>query len=666
MITFTRGLVLRRGERSFEFERDLGDGQIQFKFQDTYEVRTFTLGKLYRDILSGEVRVVHQNLDRSSAPATLQDQVHAPAALPSSLGPAQEALIAFRMHYVWAAQRMGVPTGSLARCRELLVVTDRPRELAGVDDATLRRMKTPKPSTLRRWLKLYERSSANPFALCDQRQFCAKPRRLSRLQEDLIDDAISRHYMQLRGASRRETWRQIALMIANINRRDGTAIPVPSMPTVARRIAEIAPFVQDSTRYGVAFARNKWRYSLKGDQSTRILERAEVDHTLLDLWVLDPRSGLPLGRPWVTAVIDRMSGYLLGIYISFYGPSVATVANALKVAILPKENLLAEQDGQVINWTAMGIAESYVVDNGLEFHSQTFRRIAWALRSDLIYNPVRHPWLKSSIERVMMELNRDLPARGKVLTPIKNAVAPSPDKSACILFDDLCANLIYWAGHVHARSVHPKTLVRPADLWEEGRASGPPPILPTDLKELELATGISAQRTVGGDGVFFQYLRYNSPELQDYCRSHGRSFATEIRFNPDDLGYMHVHLPKSNQWLAVPLQRPWGYGEGLSLIQHQINRAEAGKRLREANAEEELLRARERVAERWNEAIRRGSRIRKNADLLRHQNLTSARLTRRNEIERELVPVLPENSQMSLQALESVLPFPSFSLQDES
>lgn len=41
-----------------------------------------------------------------------------------------------------------------------------------------------------------------------------------------------------------------------------------------------------------------------------------------------------LGRPWITLLIDRYSGYLLGFYISFYGPSSATVARAIKVSIM--------------------------------------------------------------------------------------------------------------------------------------------------------------------------------------------------------------------------------------------------------------------------------------------------------------------------------------------
>jgi putative transposase len=114
------------------------------------------------------------------------------------------------------------------------------------------------------------------------------------------------------------------------------------------------------------------------------------------------------------------------------------------------------------------------------------------------------------------------------------------------------------------------------------------------------------------------------------------------------------------------LQRPSSnYGGGLSLIQHQINRAEAGKKLTRANAEDELVRARERIRERWGEAIRKGVKVRKHSDLIRHQGLTSARLLANDPHSTNRGTVLPEVSQASMDVLGDVMPFPSFSLKDD-
>lgn len=92
-----------------------------------------------------------------------------------------------------------------------------------------------------------------------------------------------------------------------------------------------------------------------------------------------------------------------------YGPSVGSVAAAMRNAILPKDDLLTVLAKPDVSWTAMGAAEMYVVDNGLEFHSKAFLRLAWHLHADLLFNPVRQPWLKASIERCMMEVCRYCP-----------------------------------------------------------------------------------------------------------------------------------------------------------------------------------------------------------------------------------------------------------------
>lgn len=663
MISFARGLVLRNGIRTLEFERDLGGGKVQFKFLDTFEVCTFEVAKIYKEILSGKIGVIKDQAEQSHS--NVEESIA--LRLPSMMNPVQDALIAFRMQYIKAVLRARVSQGSARQLAVVIAkvsnsdiaVTDEEQKLTSL-------MKVPSPSTLIGWLKRYRQSGGNPFVLCDLRPLARKPKRLTMAIEAVVEEAIGKYFLKPRGMSVRETHLQVREEIKNLNRRNESNLIPPSERTVSRRINEIPNYIKDFKRFGPDFARNKWRYSLAGDQSTRILERVEIDHTLLDIWVLDPVSGVPLGRPWITVVMDRFSGYILGLYISFYGPSSGTVAKALKCTIMPKGDLIAGISEIKHGWSAMGVPELIIVDNGMEFHAAAFRRIVWNLRCDLIYNPVRQPWLKASIERVMMEFNRVLPNCGKVFAPIKNELRRDPEKSAAILFDDLCTCLLIWAAQVHPNRTHPKTLVRPIDLWEDGRRSSPPALLPTDLSHLELAAGISTERTIGGDGVFFKYLRYNSVQLQDYRRSHGQTFRTEVRFNPDDLGFMHVHLPKAQQWIQVELQRPClEYGTGLSLLQHELARKEAGAKLTRVNADEVLLVAQESLKDRWNSAIQRGLKVRKNADLIRAKGLSSANAGSARGTTGGVNQQVPEPSSKMADNLSKVMPFKSYSMDEE-
>ncbi|MDP9911925.1 putative transposase [Variovorax boronicumulans] len=660
MITFCRGLVLRVGERQLEFERDLGDGRVQFKYLDNFEVKTYRLSKLYAEIVSGRY------VPTTVPPSDLTDRSKSPA-FPAHWSPRQEQLVDFRMRFVKALLCSPARTRSRDHCDEIGRQIWAKLKAAGDDGVDCSAFSCPSGATIELWIRKYLQADRNAYALLDRRAMSRRPKRLEPLIDVIVDGQLAKHYLRLRGVSVKEAYRLICREIARHNEQHGTDLSPPSERTINRRVDSIPPFIRDSRRLGPAYARNKWRYSLKGDQSTRIMERVEIDHTPLDIWVLDPRSGVPLGHPWITVLIDRKSGYLLGFYISFYGPSAATVARALKVSILPKDEWLEALPDASHRWSAQGTAEMYVIDNGLEFHSKAFMRIAWELRSDVIFNPVHQPWLKPAIERAMMEFNRALPAPGKVYAPIANALPIDPKKGAAIVFDDLCTCLLEWASQKHPLNIHPKTLCRPLDLWVEGLESCPPTMLPTQLDGLDLLCGLGAHRRVDGDGIFFNYLRFNSVELQDYRRSHGAVFRTEVRFNPDDLRQMHVYLPKSKSWLGVPLQRPQPIaGQCLSLVQLQIAREEAGKRLTRANAHEELERAMVRLQDKWEEATRRGVRLRRDTALIRMQGLTSVPLSPDIPAiaSSSILPPL-ELSPTMKQALPKIVPFDTFTLEEE-
>ncbi len=669
MFTFGNGLVLREGERTFQFERELSCFELQFRYLDNNEVRTFSRLKLYRQILEKTVIPVHQNGYPIAQPnrVSVQEREYT---YPTTLSPRQEQTIQFRQFLVKRATAQGVTPGSQKRCEAFLADVRQKGEAYFAkcfpEGETSELLKLPCADTLRKWMKRSQSSGNNPYALLDLRPLVRRRKRIDPDVDAGVEKSISKYYLQRHGLSVAETFRRYLQDTAQEERLLGTKIEVASLRSMQRRVNEIDPYIRDVKRYGSEFARNKWRYSLKGDTTTRVLERVEIDHTWLDMWVLDPVSGVPIGRPWITVAIDRYSGYILGFYVSFYGPSVASVAHCIRNAIFPKEDLLSLVPNLSQPWTAMGVAEQYVVDNGLEFHAKDFMRILFDLRADVLFNPVRRPWLKPSIERTMMEVNRMLPSRGKVYTPTKNMVPVSPSDSAAILFDDLCAGLTLWAADVFPKSVHNKNLVRPLDLWEEGRLNSPIPMFPLGFEQFDITAGLSTQRTVDGDGVFFKYLRFNSVELQDYLRSNGRKLRLEVRFNPDDLGRVFVHLPADKRWLPVALQRPSnGYGDGLSLIQHEIIRAEAGKNLLRRNVEEELAKAQERLREHWGDAVARGVRVKRHASLVRLQGLSSARLSGQSVRTRCEVASVPVASPLAESHLQKVMPFKAFSMAEE-
>ena len=177
-----------------------------------------------------------------------------------------------------------------------------------------------------------------------------------------------------------------------------------SYTTLQRRAGDIDQYRRIASREGEARARMVCRTSMGSARATYPLQRVEIDHTILNWVVICDRTGLPLGRPVLTVAIDAATGYILGFYLSFYGAGVTSVTGVLRNSIEPKDEMIASL-GLKNRWLAQGLADEFVLDNGLEFHSKVFKSICWHLGIDMTYCRVRTPWLKPHVERFFADLN---------------------------------------------------------------------------------------------------------------------------------------------------------------------------------------------------------------------------------------------------------------------
>ena len=139
--------------------------------------------------------------------------------------------------------------------------------------------------------------------------------------------------------------------------------------------------------------------SLSGERVKHPLQRVEIDHTTLDLIVVDETRLLPLGRPTLTIIIDRCTRCILGYYIGYEPASYISVMKALSHAIKPKSYVKQKYPDVENIWPCWGIPDLLIVDNGPEFHSNDLEAAA---SIDQFRHPVlsrKKPWLKGAVER---------------------------------------------------------------------------------------------------------------------------------------------------------------------------------------------------------------------------------------------------------------------------
>lgn len=593
-----RGLLIQKGERQLAFHRQIDAQTVQFEDVRTGSMQHFQIDRLVHDIAYGkwELRGEYGTDVMVSRGGS---EPNKGSLVVLKLTEDQRRAMERRHFYVMKLRKMGVLKGQKNRIAESL-----PRLAETLGDP-----RPPSVPTVMRWMRTYERSGNQPHSLISGNASRLSVPRRSEDMTEYIRKMLRKFYFIRNGESLRSVHHRI---VDSLEKRLGEARHLTdvkvSESTVRRLAQETSPYDRDRARMGPAYASAKWRHSTGGIYATRPMQRVEIDHTVLDLYVIHDSIGIPLGRPMVTMLIDAYSGYILAMHVSFEGGSVARIAQAIKFGLLPKSEM-SKSLGLTNVWQAPGLFETLVMDNGLEFHSEHMRMMSMELCFDIEYCPVRKPWFKGTVERALLEMTRQLPIPGRPekTKGIKDIV--DPRAKACVTFSDLCLCLAKWAVDVYPFHINQRQLARPIDLLLDGLENMPPPLYANNIQSLDILGGISKRLKVSHGGIEMTYLPYRSPELADMAKDIAPSFHAQVKVNPDDLGAIWVQHPKSLDWIQVPALFQQ-YARGLSISQHNLIRKTIKARLTSEKKEQTFLKAMAELRDQWSASITSGKRTR--------------------------------------------------------
>lgn len=448
--------------------------------------------------------------------------------------------------------------------------------------------KAPNWTTVARWKKKYLANGKDAFALVDEHHH--KGNRSDRYDTDVINiasDCIDKIYMQRERKTIEDTVEETVVMVTRENKQRTKAdqLPLPTRRLIRRLIDLIPAFDRCAARYGRIAANRIYRSKLKHLVTKKALESAEIDHTKLDLFVIDDESHIPLGRPWLTICIDSHTRCILGIYIGFEPPSYLTVGKCLKHAFLPKADL-QKQFPEIRNpWEAHGVMEQLFVDNGMEFHSISLEKACFAFGVEIIYTPRKRPWFKGKIERFNRSINEGV-SHGILGTTFSNIFEKDdydPSKHAVVTLSTLRLIIHKWiADYYHQKPHRSLDEQMPAAVWASS-------INPEDIAmahnpaELDMLLGRTVpDKRVTHKGIEINNLLYNSPELMQLRRQYGEDLTVEIRLDESDVGHLYVILKDHQGYLEVPALNQ-EYASGLTLWLHDICRSYAKRHFNKAD-----------------------------------------------------------------------------------
>ncbi len=438
------------------------------------------------------------------------------------------------------------------------------------------------------WKKKYLKNGKDAYAITPQHQRKGnrKPRYPIEVVE-IAEDCIERLYLKRERVTVEDTVEEAVVQVTRENKQrlSSLQLPLPTRRLIERLISLIPAFDRCAARYGRIAANRLYRSKTKHLITKKALESAQIDHTQLDLFVIDDDSHIPLGRPWLTICIDSHTRCILGIYIGFEPPSYLTVGKCLKHAFLPKTNMQQQFPEIRHAWEAHGVMEQLFVDNGMEFHSVSLEKACFAFGVEIIYTPRKTPWFKGKIERFNRTINAGV-SHGIAGTTFSNIFEKDdydPAKHAVVTLSTLRLIIHKWiVDYYHQKPHRSLDQQTPAVVWNSS-------VLPEDIAlahnpaEMDILLGKTvADKKVTHKGIEINCLLYNSPELMLLRRQYGEDLTVEIRIDESDVGHVYVILKDNQGYIEVPALNQ-EYANGVSLWLHNICRSYAKKHFKKVD-----------------------------------------------------------------------------------
>lgn len=324
------------------------------------------------------------------------------------------------------------------------------------------------------------------------------------------------------------------------------------------------------------------------------LDVVQIDHTPVDLILVDPTERQPIGRPWITVAIDVFSRCIAGFHVTLEPPSATSVGLCLAHVAADKRPWLEAVDVEA-DWPVTGRPRRIGVDNAREFHSEAFERGCAQHDIAIDWRPPGRPQAGGIVERVigtLMELVHGLP--GTTFSSVMARGRYDSDKAACLTLAELERWLmVAIAKFYHLRPHAGLAGEAPLRRYQEGvralAAEGRAPPSPRDPRAFLIDFLPAVRRTLRRDGVAIDHVHYFSDALKPWIERSAPPLRVLIRRDPRDLSRVWVLDPDDGGYLEVPyreLSRP-----PVSLWEHRLARARLRQRRRGELDEDALFAA---------------------------------------------------------------------------
>ncbi|WP_318452062.1 Mu transposase C-terminal domain-containing protein [Photobacterium leiognathi] len=417
---------------------------------------------------------------------------------------------------------------------------------------------TPSASSIYRYWRVFKKSDFQLSSLIPKVTAGNTSTNVPEELEPLIQEAI-KDYFSAEEQTAASAYLTLETEVSRYNETNDTQYSLFSIQSFRNRLRKYSEYEKIVLRKGKSAADATFRKVGQRPATTRALERVEADHTRLDLFVIDERHGIPLGRPWLTLLYDTHTKSIIGFYLGFEPPSYLSVSLALENAILPKDYVKELYPSVEGVWPCYGLPEHLIVDNGAEFNSVDFKIACKELKIKVKKNPTKKPWLKGSVERYFRTINNRLLSRipGKSFTNIFERKDYDPLKNAVIDSLLLQEMIHIWIVDMYQNGKNGLESNIPNLSWIDAvNSSIPPRPFKGSRDELKFSLGKNREVSLNKNGIMLgKTIRYTSARLARYfgdrtCKNM-KSVRVRIKYDPSCLGRVYVLDETKEEFFAV-------------------------------------------------------------------------------------------------------------------
>jgi putative transposase len=434
--------------------------------------------------------------------------------------------------------------------------------------------------TLYRWLKRFNETGTMSSLIPDVRGGKGQ----SRLNKDvnaIINSAIEEEYLTEQRKSISKTYEKIVIQCKNMH------LQVPHINTLRNRIMNISEEQKIRFRIGKDAAKQKFdpiKSSFPGAEYP--LSVVQIDHTKVDIILVDEIYRKPIGRPWLTVAIDVFSRMVLGFYISFDPPGALATGMCISYAILPKELSLSKLNINA-EWPCWGVMKKIYLDNAKEFHGAMLLRACQEYNIEIEFRPPKTPNYGGHIERFFGTLSKNIHSLpGTTFSDIEERKGYNSEKKAALTLSEFEKWLTILIVESYHNKIHSGINAAPIAKYKEGifgserqKGIGLPPRI-FDERKLKLDFMPFVERTIQDYGVVINFIHYYDEVLRKWINSteeiskKSRKRLFIFKIDPRDISIIYFYDPEIKNYYEIPyrdLSKPsmtiWEYRDIIRKIE---------------------------------------------------------------------------------------------------